>query len=88
MLRKVRNYPEYRNPNELREVEHTKTKIFPILITDIRGTLPNRSKWSQMESMFMGHFQIALNPYEFCLRKNEAKILYTHTLSYSVPNFE
>ena len=43
---------------------------------------------AQMESMFMGHFQIALNPNEFCLRKNEAKILYTHTLSYSVPNFE
>ena len=36
----------------------------------------------------MGHFQITLNPYEFCLRKNEAKILYTHTLSYSVPSFE
>ena len=36
----------------------------------------------------MGHFKITLNPYKFCLRKNKAKLLYTHTLSYSVPSFE
>ena len=36
----------------------------------------------------MGHFQITLNPCEFCLRKIEAKILYTHILSYLMPSFE
>ena len=36
----------------------------------------------------MAHFQITLNPYEFCLSKNSFKILYTHTLSYSLPSFE
>ena len=43
---------------------------------------------SQMESMFMGHFQITLNPREFWLRKIGAEFLYTHTLSYLVPSFE
>ena len=82
MLRKVRNYPTYRIPNELREVGHTKTvyyeryEIIPIGISNFihqyiglqmesNGVyiLEGHYQIGQMESMFMGHFQIALNPY-------------------------
>ena len=41
-----------------------------------------------MESMFMGHFQNALNPYVVWRPKNEVQFLYTHTIGYSLPSFK
>ena len=48
----------------------------------------NSWKLSQMESMFMGHFQNALNPYVVWRAKNEVQFLYTHTIGYSLPSFK
>ena len=43
---------------------------------------------AQIESMFVGHFQIVLNPYEFWRTLNRVNVLHTHTLSYLMPYFE
>ena len=43
---------------------------------------------AQMESMFVGHFEIALNPCKFWRTQKQFNVLSTHTLSYLMPTFE
>ena len=59
------------------------------LLADLKASsVVGHFKIAQMESMFVGHFEFALNPYKFWRTQNQVNVLHTHTLSYLMPIFE